>query len=64
HVTQIKKEIFLGQNAALPIYADNQDLILLNDDEDEIMDLLDEDSFQNEDDWQRQVDKWNEIIEE
>ncbi|CAG8712844.1 24359_t:CDS:2, partial [Gigaspora rosea] len=62
-VTQIKKEMFLGQNAALTIY-DDQEAILPNDDEDEITDLLNEDSFQNEDDWQRQVDKWNEIIEE
>ncbi|CAG8852125.1 43299_t:CDS:2, partial [Gigaspora margarita] len=49
-ITQIKKEMFLGQNAALPIYNDNQESILLNDEEDEITDLLDEDSFQNEDD--------------
>ncbi|CAG8816260.1 11102_t:CDS:2, partial [Gigaspora margarita] len=53
HITQIKKEIFLGQNAALPIYDDNQESILLNDEEDEITDLLDEN-----------IDKWNKMIEE
>ncbi|CAG8808336.1 18452_t:CDS:1, partial [Gigaspora rosea] len=46
--------MFLGQNAALPIY-DDQESILPNNDV-EITDLLDENSFQNEEDWQRQVD--------
>ncbi|CAG8762476.1 26023_t:CDS:1, partial [Gigaspora margarita] len=63
HVTQIKKEMFLDQNAALPIY-NNQESILPNDKKNEITDLLNEDSFQNKNDWQRQVDKWNEMIKE
>ncbi|CAG8613634.1 27669_t:CDS:1 [Gigaspora margarita] len=55
--------MFLRQNAALPIYND-QESILSNDNEDEITNLLDENSFQNEDNWQRQVNKWNKIIKE
>ncbi|CAG8588032.1 3118_t:CDS:2 [Dentiscutata erythropus] len=63
-VNQAKMSMFLGQNAALPIYNDNQESTLLNVNEDEFMDLLDEDSFQNKDNWQRQVDKWNKMIDE
>ncbi|CAG8794518.1 5033_t:CDS:2, partial [Gigaspora margarita] len=47
-ITQIKKKMFLKQNAALPIYDDNQESILLNDEEDEITDLLDKDTQEDE----------------
>ena len=62
--TQIKKDILQKQNADRLIF-DNEDSEDEDNSEDELIGLSDdEDSFQNEDNWQRHVSKWAEMINE